>query len=273
MLNVIKSWFDLGLAGHVANMIAIVGFAVSVFAWASNETEVQSWTVSVICLVLLWLQIRNSRRERYVTILKPLENLAEESREIAFKARTEDINLAMEGVLQTVSNLLGKVVGTNCRVAIKLVDGLSTDRPFVFVFARDRASAGTSRTSDSKRQEAQYDTLERNKPIRDLIPSDQGEDYFFVDDIPRALASGEYESSSVSWQMDHPDLFPQGQRLGYKSAGMALIRSCDGTPLGFLGVDSPNASAFRHAIDGPLLVALAQLLSPALETIYQRTSP
>lgn len=209
------------------------------------------------------------RKDRYAGATKPLENLARQVRRCTACAGDDQKDHQFEAALNSVSEIFSGITGTPTRACVKLVD--PSEPPFVFVFARDESSAETSRTSDRLRAEAHHDTLAGNPHISDLILKTEGEDYFFVEDIPEATKNEEFISTSASWKKAHPDLFPAGSGIGYKSALMALIRSANGTPLGFLGIDSPTERAFQPGLDGPLLVAVAQLLSPALETVHKRS--
>jgi hypothetical protein len=167
------------------------------------------------------------------------------------------------------------LTGTRCRAAIKLL--ARVDGEFVvFTYARDKASARAFRLSDESRQRDGYDTLDRNPHIKELTAAAKaGEDYLLFNNLPKAISNGVYQSSSIRYWAENPEMRKQWRGgkdpLPYRSTVLSVIWAEDETALGFLAVDSPHAGVFHDSWDGPLLVSFAWLLARFLGTLHLET--
>jgi hypothetical protein len=275
--------------GNLVNVIAAVSFVASVVLYLNGEgRDAPSVTISIIALVLfaglLYWIYRTARRERYANVMRLLETIADQCRTSRQRlvdskdptAPNSQLKMDLSIILTDVAMLFSIVTGTQCRAAVKLLgdvdedDDGNLDEPWVFTLARDRTSAGTYKLSDQQREFAKFDKISMNPHLADLFGWKDGEDYQCYNDLRRMIRDGGYSSTTIVWALSEPESAasrPDRRPLPYASAMIALVQAQDDSHIGFLGVDSDKARAFRETWDGPLLVAVANMIGTLLQDI------
>ncbi|HZV84472.1 MAG TPA: hypothetical protein VFF48_05740 [Brevundimonas sp.] len=257
--------------------LAMFGAAICALWWKAFSLPVAA--LSIIAVFLFLRETYVNRKERYANVMPLLEHVARTVSDAIHclgKSKAVQSPAKIEEALSLIAQIYSMLTGTRCRAAIKLLARRGAHEFVVFTYARDKASAGAFRLSDESRQREGYDTLDRNPHIKEVTAAAKdGEDYLIFNNLPRSIANGEYQSSSIRYWAENPHMRKQWRggkdSLPYRSTVMSVIWAEDETALGFLAVDSPHAGVFHDSWDGPLLVSFAWLLARFLGTLHFET--
>lgn len=283
-------WFNL-----VAGVLGIAGWiAQGLLQDASYSALLNLFIIVALIAALFGLAYFRWQRERYAEITPYLEAIAETCRIARARISGDDLQRDnskfsddLRHVMDDVANVFSILRGTRCRCALKTFHPIGDFRPedgklspsewCVITTARDSASSTANKNSDRARADVVFDTLDKNPHLLRLFSDEvDGEDWECFEDIPRMVSRGQYASSSQLWQMNRTHAVgarSPTQHLPYKSALIALVyHSADSVPLAFIGVDCLIRKGFVSRYDGPLLTAIAGLISPLLEEAWKLTN-
>jgi hypothetical protein len=283
-----RGWF-----GTIADIIQVVVGLIAVLALVINQSARQAILALFLCLltaIAIWkvfslarelarqaerhhneYKLQLLKQERQIHTVESLPDFVESAKYMARGTvaaldpnRHREFLLLVEEGAQRLARAFTIATARNCRVTLKEIYAYKLENGNEELAVRTLCTGGESEPRRSRPRAESVDLVSNNTDFYQLVIDNLP--YYLCNDIPKAVAEGEYENSHFTTTMVASRNYPYRSTICWPVGNK---RDEDFDLQGFLCVDSSDIDVFEVHQDVPLGQAFAYALYSGLRAFRQ----